>query len=173
MNIVNDDYYYFQFNEEEFLQCYDRILKQYDIKCGHKLYRKYKENNKNDLTSNTMNHNGQNKCMGKIYGSQIDIQHDEKPHDIFMPTIDENNNNAHNNNDNDSNIHNNDNISLNEVVESDTLGLQSNGYNKFTLINNNEYVPNIDYEFDQWLYFSKKLWKRQQKYKRYKQTMVK
>ena len=82
---------------------------------------------------------------------------------IFMPLIDDTLTN------NDAYINENigtDYIHLSQNIENDTLGLQPDLYNKYTLINKNEYVPNIDNAFDEWLYFSKKIWKRQQKYKK-------
>ena len=47
----------------------------------------------------------------------------------------------------------------------DIIGLDPNGYNKYTLINVDEYVPNIDDDFGSWLYFTKKIWQRQKTFK--------
>ena len=52
-----------------------------------------------------------------------------------------------------------------DLSDQEESGLDKNGYDKYTLINQNEYLPDIDGEFDEWLYFSKKIWKRQRKYK--------
>jgi len=45
------------------------------------------------------------------------------------------------------------------------LGLDKNGYDRYTLINQDEFLPDIDSQFEEWLFFSKKLWCRQKKYK--------
>ena len=47
------------------------------------------------------------------------------------------------------------------------LGLDKDAFDKNTLINQTEYLPDIKTEFDEWLYFTKKLWQRQKKYKHY------
>ena len=45
------------------------------------------------------------------------------------------------------------------------LKLGENGFDEYTLINKDERLPDHDTEFDEWLHFSKQLWKRQRKYK--------
>lgn len=50
-------------------------------------------------------------------------------------------------------------------IDADIAGLDKDGYDRATFVNSQEVLPNIDYEFDEWLAFSKKLWRRQKKYK--------
>ena len=50
-------------------------------------------------------------------------------------------------------------------IEDDTAGLDPTGYNKYTLININEYVPDIATQFPSWFYFTTKLWRRQKQWK--------
>jgi len=52
-----------------------------------------------------------------------------------------------------------------DIDEEESAGLDKNGYDKYTFVNMNEYLPAIDDEFEEWLFFSKKLWKRQRKYR--------
>jgi len=52
-----------------------------------------------------------------------------------------------------------------DIAEEESAGLDKNGYDKYTFVNMNEYLPDIDDEFAEWLFFSKKLWKRQRKYR--------
>eukprot|EP01084_Bolivina_argentea_P065953 120232_1 len=69
-------------------------------------------------------------------------------------------------NDNDNNYIRMETVSI-DIQDDDGLGLDKDGFDKHTLINQNENLPNINTEFDQWLYFTKKLWKRQKKYKNF------
>merc|ERR1712228_1026548 len=43
--------------------------------------------------------------------------------------------------------------------------LNQDGFDEYTLINEEEYLPDHDKEFAEWLHFTKQLWKRQRKYK--------
>jgi len=49
--------------------------------------------------------------------------------------------------------------------DADTVGLDKDGYDRATFVNSQEVLPSIDNEFADWLAFSKKLWRRQKKYK--------
>ena len=72
------------------------------------------------------------------------------------------------NNDDASDEYVNQTVSLDPEQDDDMLlGLDKDAYDKGTLINENEYLPDIKTEFDEWLYFSKKLWQRQKKYKHF------
>jgi len=56
-------------------------------------------------------------------------------------------------------------IEVSDAEIEETAGLDKDGYDRATFVNQQEVLPDMDLDFEEWLAFSKKLWRRQKKYK--------
>lgn len=152
---------------DEFNYHYDKIIKQYGL---HHLMKKKKSNSINIINSiNTINIINMTQDTRIInYTHEFDDNNNENTSEIpEIPDMDMTINltNLSKTIDDSRYMPMIENKPTEELFQ-DTTGLDPDGYNKYTLINVNEYVPNMDTQFSSWFYFTTKLWRRQQTYKK-------